>query len=40
MVRPPSVRERLLVVDAVRLLRLAPLSKQPEFLAVRICNCG
>jgi hypothetical protein len=40
VVRLPSMLERLLLVDTVRLLRLEPLGKQPEFLCIRVCNAG
>lgn len=35
----PSVRERLVVVDGVRLLRLEPLGEQPQLILVRTRNC-
>ncbi len=36
----PSAREKLLLTDAVRLLRLEPLAKEGQLVAVYTLNAG
>lgn len=36
----PSAREKLLLADAVRLLRLEPLVKEAQLVAVYTLNAG
>ena len=36
----PSAREKLLLADAVRLLRLEPLAKEAQLVAVYTLNAG